>query len=320
MKISPYININRIEFIVTYQCSGKCKHCSFGDKLNHFDGFRHIKIHEAVETIKQVAEIFPVSSIMTFGGEPLLYPDVVCAIHEAASSVEIRTKQLITNGYFTKDDELCRKTATALRDSGINNLLLSVDIFHQETIPFQSVYQFAKHTKESGIPKIRLHPAWVVDREHNNPYNEETKKVITKFNDLHIQVSNGNNIFMAGNAVKNLAEYYDKPHMDLSETCGTVPYTTLLNNITSLSIVPNGDVMVCGFVIGNIYKQSIEDIIYHYNPYKDEWMSAILHGGARELLELSKRKGFFVDASSCYSACDLCHRINNLRLSKNSRE
>jgi MoaA/NifB/PqqE/SkfB family radical SAM enzyme len=317
MKISPYININRIEFVVTYQCSGKCKHCSFGDKLNHSDGFKHIKIHEVVESIKQVAEIFPVSSVMTFGGEPLLYPDAVCAIHETASSVGIRTKQLITNGYFTKNDELCRKVAISLKDAGINNLLLSVDAFHQETIPFQAVYQFAKHAMESGIPKMRLHPAWVVNQKHNNPYNEETKKIISKFNNLHIQVSNGNNIFLAGSAVKNLIEYYDKPHINLSELCGTVPYTTSLNNITSLSIVPNGDVMVCGFVIGNIYKQNITDIIYHYNPYEDEWMNAILHGGARELLELSKRKGIIVDASSCYSACDLCHKRNNFRLNGN---
>jgi MoaA/NifB/PqqE/SkfB family radical SAM enzyme len=320
MKISPYLSINRIEFFVTYQCSEKCKHCSVGDKLNHFDGFRHIKILEAAQAIRQVSEMFSVSSVMTFGGEPLLYPDVVCAIHEKASSVGIEARQLITNGYFTKDDEHRRQVAIALKDAGINCLLLSVDAFHQETIPFQAVYQFAKHAKESGIPDIRLHPAWVVNREHNNPYNAKTKEIIAGFSDLAIPVSDGNNIFMSGNAAKNLAEYYDEPHLDLLETCGTMPYTAPLNNLTSLSVVPNGDVMVCGFVIGNIYRQNMQDIIDHYNPYEDEWMSAVLHGGARELLELSKRKGYAVDVSSCYSVCDLCHKINNLRLSGNFHE
>ena len=317
MKVSSYMNIDRIEFMVTYQCSGKCKHCSVADKLNHLDGFKHVKIDKAVEVIKRVSEMFPVSSVMTFGGEPLLYPDVVCAIHETASSIGVGTKQLITNGYFTKDGEHRKQVATALKNAGLNNLLLSVDSFHQETIPFQAIYEFAKFSKEAGIPKISLHPAWVVNQEHNNPYNAETKQILSRFSNLDIPVSNGNNIFMAGNAVRNLVEYYGEPHLDLSEMCGTAPYTASLNNITSLSIVPNGDVMVCGFVIGNIYQQNIQDIICHYNPYEDEWMYAVLHGGARELLELSKRNGYIIDTSSCYSACDLCHKINNLRLSEN---
>ena len=72
MKISPYLNINRIEYIVTFQCSGKCKHCSIGDRLNHTNGFKHIKIEKEPEAIKQHSQVFPNSSVMTYGGETLL--------------------------------------------------------------------------------------------------------------------------------------------------------------------------------------------------------------------------------------------------------
>lgn len=311
MKIYPYMNINRIEFIVTYQCSGRCKHCSVGDKLNHSNAHKHVSASRAANVISELSQMFSVSSVMTFGGEPLLYADVVCTIHEAAKQCSIDARQLITNGYFTKDNERRKQVVKSLQRAGVNNLLLSVDAFHQETIPVEAVYYFAKHVKDAGIPNIMLQPAWVVNEQHDNPYNNKTKEIIVVFADLGIPTSTGNNIFMAGNAVQHLAQYYDKPNLDLSDSCGSMPYTEPLTDITSLSIVPNGDVMICGFVIGNIYEQSIKEIITQYDPYQNEWTKAILTGGASALLELSKQKGIDVDCSQCYSVCDLCHKINS---------
>ena len=311
MKISPYMDINRIEFIVTYQCSGKCAHCSVSDKLNCQNGFKSIAMQEASGVIEQICGMFPVSSVMTFGGEPLLYPDVVCGIHKTAGLHGVGARQLITNGHFSKDNTICKQVAKSLYEAGINHLMLSVDAFHQETIPFEIVYGFAKYAKEAGIPHIRLHPAWVVNEGHSNPYNAKTREILAGFEDLGIPVSKGNNIFMAGKAVDSLAQYYDKPHLDLSDSCGSMPYTEPLTSITSLTIVPNGDVMICGFVIGNVYSQSIQEIISQYNPYENEWMNAILSGGASGLLELSEAKGISVDCLQCYSVCDLCRKIQS---------
>jgi len=314
MKISPYLKINRIEFMVTYQCSGHCKHCSVVDRLNRSDKIKHISEQSAVAVVKELSEIFPISSVMTFGGEPLLYADVVCAIHEAASRCGIGARQLITNGYFTKDYEKCRQTVTSLSEAGINDLLISVDAFHQETIPIEAVRNFARYTKEAGTFNIKLHPAWVVNEQNDNPYNSETRGIIEAFSDFVIPVSTGNNIFLAGNATKYLARFYDKPRLNLSDSCGSMPYTEPLTNITSLSIVPNGDVMICGFAIGNIHEQSIQEIVAKYDPYENECMNAVLTGGASALLELSKQRGISVDCSQCYSVCNLCHKINTALL------
>jgi len=316
MKISPYMDINRIEFMVTFQCSAHCKHCSVGDRLNRSDGVKHVSASRAAEVVEELSQIFCVSSVMTFGGEPLLYTDVVCAIHEAANHCGIDARQVITNGYFTKDNEQRKQAAELLMRAGVNNLLLSVDVFHQETVPLEAVYHFAQSVKDAGIPNIKLHPAWVVDEQHENPYNDKTKEIIAAFADLSLPVSTGNNIFMAGNAVLHLAHYYDKPNLNLSDSCGSMPYTEPLTELTSLSINPNGDVVVCGFIIGNIHKQGIPEIIAQYDPYQNEWMNAILTGGVGKLLELSKKKGIDVDYSQCYSVCDVCHKVNS-KLTKN---
>jgi len=256
---------------------------------------------------------------MTFGGEPLLYADAVCTIHEAANRCGIGKRQLITNGYFTKDNERRMQVAKSLEKAGVNNLLLSVDAFHQETIPVEAVYCFARDACKAGIPNIKLHPAWVVDYTHDNPFNKRTKEILAMFADLGIPVSDGNNIIMAGNAVKHLAQFYEKPHLDLSDSCGSMPYTEPLTSITSLSIVPNGDMMICDFVIGNIHAQSMQEIVTQYDPYQNEWMNALLTGGASALLDQAKQQGIPVDCSQCYSICDLCHKINNRLLSNSHR-
>ncbi len=311
-KLSPYMNISRIEFVVTYHCTGKCIHCSVGDRLNQANEHHHVKIPEAVRTIQWLAEHFSISSVMTFGGEPLLYPDAVCAIHQTAAQCGIAARQLITNGYFSKNEQRITEAAGALKDSGVNNLMLSVDAFHQETIPLPPVYHFAKQAKEAGIPKLRLQPAWLVNAEHENPYNEKTRQILSQIQDLDIPVSSGNDIFLEGNAAKYLSAYYEAPKLNLSDTCGTRPYTEPLDNISSLSIVPNGDVMICSFVIGNIYKETIQEIIARYDPYQNDYMRALLTGGAAALIQTAEEKGFSPDCSGCRSVCDLCRQINRL--------
>ena len=71
--------------------------------------------------------------------------------------------------------ELSRVATSALKESGVTSLLLSVDAFHQAHIPLEKVHPFAEALCEERLAGVRLHPAWVVNREHANPYNEETE-------------------------------------------------------------------------------------------------------------------------------------------------
>ncbi|MCM1538661.1 MAG: radical SAM protein [bacterium] len=133
-------NLNRIEFVVTMACTGKCKHCSEG---GHSACAGHIDADAAAKAICEVCRNYKIESLMTFGGEPLLYPDVVCKIHETAKTMGIQKRDLITNGFFTKDKKRIREVVESLSRYGVENILLSVDAFHQETIPLEIVQYFA---------------------------------------------------------------------------------------------------------------------------------------------------------------------------------
>lgn len=73
--MNPYIqNLNRIEFLVTLACTGRCKHCSEGEHA--LDG-EHINGDLAIQAVYELCKEFRIDSLMTFGGEPLLYFDEV---------------------------------------------------------------------------------------------------------------------------------------------------------------------------------------------------------------------------------------------------
>jgi MoaA/NifB/PqqE/SkfB family radical SAM enzyme len=303
------MNLHRIEFVVTYQCTGKCRHCFVGDKKLRAGASKHADPDKAAEAIEKLTGLFVIDSVMTFGGEPLLFPDTVCAIHAKASEHGVKTRQIITNGYFTKDSRHREDVARRLKSAGVNDLLLSVDAFHQETIPFDAVYAFARELLDAGVPNVRLHPAWVVDENSDNSFNETTRKVLAGFAGLGLPVSTGNNIFMTGNAVSSLSGFYEKPRLDLSETCSAMPYTEPLTNITALSIEPDGDAAICDFVIGNINTEEITGIVSRYDPYGNDCMRALLSGGATALLDYAERRGISVNTESCYSVCDICRKV-----------
>ena len=191
---------------------------------------------------------------MTFGGEPLLYPETIYEIHKTAASLGVAKRQVITNGFFSKDRGKIKTVSLSLADSGVNALLLSVDAFHQETIPLETVLFFAKCAVDSGIP-LKLQPAWLVSAEDQNPYNEKTREIIRAFAPLHIPLNQGNVIFPSGNALKYLREYFDDNAAPFS------PYEEDPEDIKTLSFDPNGDVLN-----GNVYQTDILEIIRAYRP------------------------------------------------------
>ena len=249
--MNPYLrNLKKIEFVVTNACTGRCKHCSEGE---HSYCGEAIDPVVAANAVKSIAAEYALKTVMTFGGEPLLYPDEVACIMKAASELGIPKRQVITNGYFTKDEKRIEKIAQKLYECGVNDLLLSVDAFHQETIPVDIVKTFAQKAINHQIP-TRLQPAWLKGRGDENTYNNKTKKLLEEFGQMDIPVAEGNVIFPEGNALKYLSEYF-KESMPLN------PYVDDPWDVRCLSVSSNGDVLG-----GNIYQKDILEIIKDYTP------------------------------------------------------
>ena len=96
--MNPYLKkLNKIEFVVTYACTGRCKHCSEGD---HASCGERIDPEIAADAVRKIATEYDIQTVMAFGGEPLLYPDAVYSIISAARESGVSHRQVITNGFF----------------------------------------------------------------------------------------------------------------------------------------------------------------------------------------------------------------------------
>lgn len=245
--------LNKIEFVVTLACTGRCKHCSEGE---HTSSGEYIDPEIAADAVRRISSEYDIKTVMAFGGEPLLYIDSTCAIINAARDMNVPHRQVITNGYISKKADKIRETLRKLAECGVNDLLLSVDAFHEETIPLDTVKLFAAEAQNCGIP-IRLQPAWLVSPEDNNPYNIKTREILGSFREMKIPVGEGNIVFPEGNALKYLADYF-------TDTLPENPYVEDPRDVKCVSFSPNGDVLD-----GNVYKCDIMEIIKKYTPSDD---------------------------------------------------
>ena len=243
-------NVSKIEFVVTNACNGSCKHCSQG---SHDAPYAYIEPRVAANSVRRITRHYDIHTVMAFGGEPLLHPDAVCAIMAAARDAGVPHRQVITNGCFTKDVARMHEVAARLAGAGVTDLLVSVDAFHQETLPIEAVRLFLVAAKENGLP-ARLQPAWLVSAADENPYNEKTRKLISSLADLHLSTGSGNVIFPEGNATRHLAAYF-------AENIPENPYRDDPYDLRCISFEADGSVLG-----GNVYARDILDILDAYAP------------------------------------------------------
>ncbi len=251
---NPYLkSLGKIEFVVTNACTGRCKHCQCGTPSERI--FK-LDAKASADAVRKICKEYDIKTVMAFGGEPLLNPECVYEVMRVATELGVAKRQVITNGYFSKNRDEIRNYAKSLSECGVNDLLLSVDVFHQETIPIDTVMLFAKAAMECGLP-LRLQPAWLVSRESENPYNERTREILSAFLDLGIPASEGNVVFPEGNAKVFLSEYFENFSPEN-------PYTVDPCDVKCLSIDADG-----GLLDGNIYSCDVTKILDGYSPHRN---------------------------------------------------
>jgi len=96
-------------------------------------------------TLSVADEIFSIlkdlgcHSVHIGGGEPLLQPDKIYPVLEAAKRNGIGIEYIETNASWFKDEESAKGTLRKLMQHGVDTLLISIDPYHNEYIPFWKV-------------------------------------------------------------------------------------------------------------------------------------------------------------------------------------
>jgi MoaA/NifB/PqqE/SkfB family radical SAM enzyme len=308
--MNEYFPVNRIEFAVTYLCNSKCRHCQLGEEKERESFPACIDKTKAVEITGKVGRKYSPKSIMTFGGEPLLYPEVVCAIHREAARAGIPVRDVITNGFWSRRTEKIQRIAAKLAKSGVNSVSISVDCFHQEFIPLKIVKKTAESLVEAGIMHVSWNPCWVVSKDHNNVYNRKTKTILRELKNLPVEISEGNIAQPEGRAIVWLKDFLPPKTKTPKGKCGDLPYTEPLDSIHTVCVEPDGRIDICKeFYIGNAFETDIVAIIESYDPFRIPEAKALIENGIVGLANWASERGVKSDHTEYYNVCHKCTAI-----------
>lgn len=152
---------------LSYKCSSECKHCMYAcsprceaDWLSHNDAER---------VLAQLSNAFEKSYPSRFervglnvglhftGGEPFLNFSLLLDLVKIANRLEIPSTFVETNCFWSIDDETTDEKLKQLKDAGLDGILISVNPFILEYVPFERTRRAIKISKEVFGPNVMVY-------------------------------------------------------------------------------------------------------------------------------------------------------------------
>lgn len=122
--------------ITNYKCSSKCKHCSYASSPSWPNDYITPSM---ADEIFSILKNLGCHSVHIGGGEPLLQPDKLYPVLEAAKRNRIGIEYIETNASWFKDEASAKNVLERLMENGVDTLLISIDPYHNEYVPFWKV-------------------------------------------------------------------------------------------------------------------------------------------------------------------------------------
>jgi len=143
--------------LLSYKCSGACKHCLYACSPRWRADW--ISEDDAELVLAQLAgkmrgkypfpgQVGVNDGVHFTGGEPFLNVPLLLRLVEIAGRVGIPTTFVETNGFWATDDASARETLRALQDSGLDGILISANPFILEQVPFERTQRAARISHE----------------------------------------------------------------------------------------------------------------------------------------------------------------------------
>ena len=150
MPPSP-LHISRLfsgGLIVNLKCASACRHCLYGCSGRWPDDYADSAATRAnLSVIKKLGR----PSVHIGGGEPFLHPEKLFTVLDVAREVGVTIDYIETNSSWVKDEAWTDDVLRGVRAQGVYCLLLSMDPFHNEYIPFIKVKKLMAACRRTGL-------------------------------------------------------------------------------------------------------------------------------------------------------------------------
>lgn len=143
VKVPPPISGG---LMLSYKCSAECRHCMYAcspkwkaDWISEEDlGELLSLLADKIQPSPWGAHTISLNYGLHFtGGEPFLNYDLLLKAVQMAEEHEIPSTFVETNCFWCKNDELTREKLKLLKEAGLKGILISVNPFYAEYVPFE---------------------------------------------------------------------------------------------------------------------------------------------------------------------------------------
>lgn len=130
---------------LTYKCNAECRHCMYACSPK-WEGWISEEDLKAVLSLLagkiKPSPYGPESVSLNHGlhftgGEPFLNYELLLKAVDLAHELDIPSTFVETNCYWCLNDEVTREKLDALKERGLNGILISVNPFYLEYVPFE---------------------------------------------------------------------------------------------------------------------------------------------------------------------------------------
>ncbi|MCM1326580.1 MAG: radical SAM protein [Bacteroidales bacterium] len=139
---------DNVGIALTRKCNASCRMCCFECNMKREETLTEREVHDIIE---QAAQIEGINRIGFSGGEAMLYPDLLFSGLAKAKEEGMNTS-LTSNGFWGANHTTCRRALNMFKNVGLDSLTISVDQYHLEYVPLQSVIHIIQNNRDFGVP------------------------------------------------------------------------------------------------------------------------------------------------------------------------
>ncbi|MFX1600244.1 MAG: radical SAM protein [Promethearchaeota archaeon] len=314
--------------ILSYKCSGKCKHCMyFSSPQWRGDWISEKNLEEILNQLSNTIQESPYGprnvslnyGLHFTGGEPFLNYDLLLKAIEIGKSLNIPSMFVETNCYWCKNDSITKERLVELKKNGLNGILISVNPFILEFVPFEHTERAIKLSMEIFRDNFMIYQLYYYNQFKELNIKEklplEKYLQIINIDDLKRRVE----LFKMGRAVYALQDLYNK-----------YPINYFLKENCTIELVRNwhchfdnyGNYMpgYCGgFSWGKIRNL---DSLCNEGINLDDYpiLRALILGNFKDLYEFAHKEFGFKEKNEGYvSKCHVCFEIRRHIISETDK-
>ncbi len=306
--------------MLSYRCNASCLHCMYACsprwEADWLEGKRLERMLQQISSYIEPAPGGPEDADLNYGlhftgGEPFLHFDLLLQATERASALHIPSLFVETNGFWAIDERKAEEMLRRLRDAGMRGILISVNPFYLEYVPFERTkraVQVASDVFDEGT--MVYQPAYF---RFFSAYDISGTIEFSRYvHDFESGFVEGTEFFLNGRAPylvpQHAPESFSRRPAEelLDQPCRPAFVRSWHNHLDNYGNYQPG-------YCGGLSWGSAEDLEHlvgsPVDPVEKPVLARIAANDFTGLLELARGEGFEPAPEGYYSKCHLCEEI-----------